>query len=77
MHQRYNQKDREMTNIGSRASRKSAHYSRLAAGLVLVVALAVAIAVGTTAGAATSVGLGTASSFGVLAGSTVTNTGLT
>src|ERR1700730_2189685 len=67
-----------MGDIGSRASRSSAGYSWLAACLVLAAAIALFIATQSTAGAATApVGLGTASSFGVLGGSTVTNTGVT
>jgi Ice-binding-like len=65
-----------MTNIGSRASGRSVGYSWLAAGLALVATIVVVIAMQSAAGAAVApVGLGTAGSFGVLAGSTVTNTG--
>src|ERR1022692_2205170 len=64
-----------MTGISSRASRRSAGYSLLAAWFVMITAIAVIITTQSTAGAAVApVGLGTASSFGVLAGSTVTNT---
>jgi type VI secretion system secreted protein VgrG len=66
-----------MTNIVSRASRRSAHYSWLAAGLVIAAVIAVVVATSGTAGAQTSVGLGNATPFGVLAGSTVTSTGAT
>src|ERR1019366_5091611 len=64
-----------MTDISSRGRRRSAAYSCFGAFLVLVTAVAVLIAMNSTAGAAvTPVNLGTASSFGVLAGTTVTNT---
>src|ERR1017187_5560820 len=67
-----------MTDISSRGRRRSAAYSCFGAFLVLVTAVAVLIAMNSTAGAAvTPVNLGTASSFGVLAGTTVTNTGTT
>jgi hypothetical protein len=66
----------KMINIGSRASGRLAAYSCLAACLVLATAVAVIIATQSVAGAAVAtINLGTASSFGVLAGSTVTNTG--
>jgi Ice-binding-like len=65
-----------MKDIGSRASRRLAGYFGLTACLVLATAIAVIIATQSVAGAAVAtVNLGTASSFGVLAGSTVTNTG--
>src|ERR1039458_6507460 len=64
-----------MTDISSRGRRRSAAYSCFGAFLVLVTAVAVLIAMNSTAGAAvTPVNLGTAGSFGVLAGTTVTNT---
>src|ERR1019366_5243663 len=64
-----------MTDISSRGRRRSAAYSCFGAFLVLVTAVAVLIAMNATAGAAvTPVNLGTASSFGVLAGTKVTNT---
>jgi hypothetical protein len=65
--------------LGSaRASRRLAGYSGLIACLVLATAAAVIIATQSVAGAAiATVNLGTASSFGVLAGTTVTNTGAT
>jgi Ice-binding-like len=67
-----------MASLGSHASRRIAGYSFLAACLVLGTAIAVIIATQSVAGAAVAtVNLGTASSFGVLAGSTVTNTGAT
>jgi hypothetical protein len=67
-----------MVSLGSHASRRIAGYSFLAACLVLGTAIAVIIATQSVAGAAVAtVNLGTAGSFGVLAGSTVTNTGAT
>src|ERR1019366_796175 len=67
-----------MTEISSRASRRSAGRSWLVASFVIIAAVAMIIVTQSTAGAAVApVGLGTASSFGVLAGSTVTNTGIT
>src|ERR1035438_2866099 len=67
-----------MTYISSRGRRRSAASSCFGAFLVRVTAVAVLIAMNSTAGAAvTPVNLGTASSFGVLAGTTVTNTGAT
>ena len=69
-----------MKNLGSsRASPRRARYFWLAACPVVAGVIAVAtLSFGQSAGAATApVGLGTAGSFGVLAGTTVTNTGLT
>jgi Ice-binding-like len=65
-----------MIRVGGHISRRLTGYSCLAACLVLATAIAVIIATQSVAGAAiATVNLGTASSFGVLAGSTVTNTG--
>jgi Ice-binding-like len=67
-----------MIDVGNRASRRIGGYFVLAACLVLATAIAVIIATQSVAGAAiAAVNLGTASPFGVLAGSTVTNTGAT
>jgi hypothetical protein len=67
-----------MVNLSSHAPRRTVGYSFLAACLVLGTAIAVIIATQSVAGAAVAtVNLGTAGSFGVLAGSTVTNTGAT
>jgi ice-binding like protein len=69
-----------MDNFGSgRASPRRARYFWLAACPVVAGVIAAAtLSSGQSAGAAIApVGLGTAGSFGVLAGSTVTNTGLT
>ncbi len=69
-----------MNNFGSgRASPRRARYFWLAACPVVAGVIAAAtLSSGQSAGAAIApVGLGTAGSFGVLAGSTVTNTGLT
>ena len=67
-----------MVNLGNHASRRIAGYSVLGSGLVLGTAIAVIIATQSVAGAAVAtVNLGTATSFGVLAGSAVTNTGAT
>jgi hypothetical protein len=69
-----------MKNLGSsRASPRRARYFWLAACPVVAGVIAVAtLTFGQSAVAATApVGLGTAGSFGVLAGTTVTNTGLT
>jgi Ice-binding-like len=66
-----------MTDTGRRARRRPARYGWLAAPLVPIAAIAVLVITQSTAGAAVApVNLGTASSFAVLAGSTVTNTGL-
>jgi hypothetical protein len=66
-----------MTDTGRRARRRPARYAWLAAPLVPIAAIAVLVITQSTAGAAVApVNLGTASSFAVLAGSTVTNTGL-
>ena len=65
-----------MTNIGSRAPRWRPGYAWLAAGPVAVAgAIAVLIASQPAVAATAPVGLGTAGSFAVLAGTTVTNTG--
>ena len=65
-----------MTDLGSRFQRRHAGYAWLGAPFVLIAAIAVLIFTQSTAGAAVApVGLGTAGSFAVLAGSTVTNTG--
>jgi Ice-binding-like len=67
-----------MVNLRRHTSRRTAGYSLLAACLVFGTAIAVIIATQSVAGAAVAtVNLGTAGSFGVLAGSTVTNTGAT
>ena len=66
-----------MKNSGSRrASPRRAGYFWLAAGPVIVGVVAIVIAIQPAAAADSTVGLGTADSFAVLAGSTVTNTGL-
>ena len=65
-----------MTDIGSRARRRRPGYAWLAVGPVAAgVAIAVLIASQPAVAAAAPVGLGTAGSFAVLAGTTVTNTG--
>jgi hypothetical protein len=64
-----------MTDIGSRASRRRAGYAWLAACPVAAGAIAVFIAMQPAVAAVAPVGLGTAGSYGVLAGTTVTNTG--
>jgi hypothetical protein len=67
-----------MMRLGGHFSRRLTGYSCLAACLVLATAIAVVIATQSVAGAAVAtVNLGTASSFGVLAGTTDTNTGPT
>jgi Ice-binding-like len=67
-----------MTDAKSRSLRGLTGYATLAACLVLATAVAVMIVTQSVAGAAVAtVNLGTASPFGVLAGSTVTNTGAT
>ncbi|MCW2935085.1 MAG: hypothetical protein JWM19_6047, partial [Actinomycetia bacterium] len=66
-----------MTDIGSRAPRRRVRYAWLAGGSAAAGAVAVAMFLASQpATAATApVGLGTAGSFAVLAGTTVTNTG--
>ena len=65
-----------MTDIGSRAPRWRPGYAWLAAGPVAAAtAIAVLIASQPAVAATAPVGLGTAGSFAVLAGTTVTNTG--
>jgi hypothetical protein len=65
-----------MTDIGSRASRRRTRYAWLAAGPVAAAgAIAIFIASQPAVAATAPVGLGTAGSFAVLAGTTVTNTG--
>jgi hypothetical protein len=65
-----------MGDIGSSASPRSVGYSLLAGSLVVIAAIAVVVATQPSAGAAaTPVGLGNATPFAILAGSTVTNTG--
>jgi Ice-binding-like len=71
-----------MTDIGSRASRRRTRYawlaaSPVAAGAVAAGVLAMFIAMQPAFAAATAPGLGTAASFGVLAGTRVTNVGMT
>src|SRR6202034_3224327 len=67
-----------MEAIGRHASRKPSRYRWLATFLVLIATIAAFVALQLSAGeAATTVDLGTATPYGVLAGSTVTNTGLT
>src|ERR1700726_3651952 len=66
-----------MTDIGSRAPRGRPRYAWLAAGPVAAAgAIAMFIAAQPAAAATAPVGLGTAASFAVLAGQTVTNTGV-
>jgi Ice-binding-like len=65
-----------MTDIGNRASRRRAGYAWLAAGPVAAAgALAMFMAIQPAVAATAPVGLGTAGSFAVLGGTTVTNTG--
>src|SRR3984885_6125362 len=65
-----------MTDIGSRARRRRPGYAWLAVGPVAAAgAIAMVIASQPAVAAAAPVGLGTAGSFAVLAGTTVTNTG--
>jgi hypothetical protein len=64
-----------MTNIGSRASRRRAFYAWLAACPVAAGTIAMFIVSQPAIAATAPVGLGTAGSFAVLAGTTVTNTG--
>src|ERR1700728_4482705 len=65
-----------MTDLGRRTRRRHVAYAWLGAPLVLIAAAAVLIVTQSTAGAAVApVNLGTAGSFAVLAGTTVTNTG--
>ncbi len=64
-----------MTDIGSRASRRRPGYAWLAACPVAAGAIAMFIATQPAVAATAPVGLGTAGSFAVLAGTTVTNTG--
>jgi type VI secretion system secreted protein VgrG len=64
-----------MTDIGSRASRRRAGYAWLAAGPVAAGTIAMFLATQPAVAATAPVGLGTAGSFAVLAGTTVTNTG--
>jgi hypothetical protein len=66
-----------MTDFGSRAPRRRPGYAWLAAGPVAAAgAIAMFIAAQPAVAATAPVGLGTAGSFAVLAGQTVTNTGL-
>jgi Ice-binding-like len=65
-----------MNIIGGRSVLSHVNYSWPAAALVLAVTIAALVASAPAAsGAVAAVGLGTAGSFGVLSGSTVTNTG--
>jgi Ice-binding-like len=65
-----------MTDIGSRAQRRRPGYAWLAVGPVAAAgAIAMVIASQPAVAATAPVGLGTAGSFAVLAGTTVTNTG--
>ena len=67
-----------MTDIGSRASRRRVRYAWLAGGPAAAAgAIAVFLASQPATAATAPVGLGTAGSFAVLAGTTVTNTGPT
>jgi hypothetical protein len=66
-----------MTDIGSRAPRRRPRYAWLAAGPVAAAgAIAMFMAAQPAVAATAPVGLGTAASFAVLAGQTVTNTGV-
>jgi hypothetical protein len=65
-----------MTDIGSRVSRRRACYALLAAFPLAAGAIATFMAMQPAGAALAQVGLGTANSFAVLAGSTVTNTGV-
>src|ERR1700678_3463915 len=65
-----------MTVIGSRASRRRAGYAWLAVFPLAAGAIATFIAIQPALAAVVPVSLGTAGSFAVLAGSAVTNTGL-
>ncbi len=65
-----------MKSVFNRAPRRPSGFSRLAAGCVPVIAVTTLIAMQSGASAAQApVNLGTAASFAVLAGTTVTNTG--
>jgi hypothetical protein len=64
-----------MTDIGNRVRRRRAGYVWLAAGPVAAGAIATFLAIQPAVAATAPVGLGTAGSFAVLAGTTVTNTG--
>src|SRR5487761_1256586 len=64
-----------MTDNGSRAPRRRAGYAWLAAGPGAAGAIAILLVTQPAVAATAPVGLGTASSFAVLAGQTVTNTG--
>ena len=65
-----------MTDIGSRARRRRPGYAWLAVGPVaLAGAIAIFVATQPAVAATAPVGLGTAGSFAVLAGTTVTSTG--
>ncbi len=65
-----------MKSVFNRAPRKPSGFSRLAAGCVPIIAVTTLIAMQSGASAAQApVNLGTAASFAVLAGTTVTNTG--
>jgi hypothetical protein len=67
-----------MTDIGSRASRRRVRYAWLAGGTAVAagaIAVAMFLASQPATAATAPVGLGTAGSFAVLAGTTVTNTG--
>jgi Ice-binding-like len=66
-----------MTDIGSRASPRRVGYAWLAVCSLAAGAIATFIAIQPALAAVAPVSLGTAGSFGVLAGTTVTNTGLT